>query len=154
MSGNKARHKHRKKLKTECRIPACSAYPAERAFVQTFFADLVVLAEEFHPIPFRTRPLKPPAPMVLRPKPRESRSLPGLPRTFAQPKRERAEARQDSRKGSRHHKSAKARPCEKSHGRVFALRAFRATREISRGFCFERRSLVAPRAYAMRCGRE
>ena len=51
--------------------------------VQTFFADLVVLAEEFHPIPFRTRPLKPPAPMVLRLKTRESRSLPGLPRTFA-----------------------------------------------------------------------
>ena len=50
--------------------------------MQTFFADLVVLAEEFHPIPFRTRPLKPPAPMVLRLKPRESRSLPGLPRTF------------------------------------------------------------------------
>jgi hypothetical protein len=63
--------------------------------VQTFFADLVVLAEEFHPIPFRTRPLKPPAPMVLRLKPRESRSLPGLPRTFAQSKRESAEAKQD-----------------------------------------------------------
>lgn len=45
------------------------------------FADLVVLAGEFHPIPFRTRPLKPPAPMVLRPKPRESRSLPGQQRT-------------------------------------------------------------------------
>ena len=48
-----------------------------------FFAGLVVLAGEFHPIPFRTRPLKPPAPMVLRPKPRESRSLPVLPRTVS-----------------------------------------------------------------------
>src|SRR5437016_12495773 len=46
-----------------------------------FFAGLVVLAGEFHPIPFRTRPLKPPAPMVLRLKPRESRSLPGRQRT-------------------------------------------------------------------------
>ena len=79
MSGNKARHKHRNKLKTECRIPS-SRLPGG-AIVQTFFADLVVLAEEFHPIPFRTRPLKPPAPMVLRLKPRESRSLPVLPRT-------------------------------------------------------------------------
>src|ERR1051325_9050491 len=46
------------------------------------FAGLVVLAGEFHPIPFRTRPLKPPAPMVLRLKPRESRSLPVQPRTL------------------------------------------------------------------------
>ena len=51
------------------------------AFSVLSFAGLVVLAEEFHPIPFRTRPLKPPAPMVLRPKPRESRSLPVLLRT-------------------------------------------------------------------------
>ena len=41
----------------------------------------MVLAGEFYPIPFRTRPSKLPAPMVLRPKPRESRSLPVLPRT-------------------------------------------------------------------------
>src|SRR5262245_64944226 len=46
-----------------------------------FFAGLVVLAGEFHPIPFRTRPLKPPAPMVLRVNTRESRSSPGQPRT-------------------------------------------------------------------------
>jgi hypothetical protein len=46
-----------------------------------FFAGLVVIAGEFHPIPFRTRPLKPPAPMVLRLKTWESRSLPGLLRT-------------------------------------------------------------------------
>ena len=45
------------------------------------FAGLVVLAGEFYPIPFRTRPSKLPAPMVLRLKPRESRSLPVLPRT-------------------------------------------------------------------------
>src|SRR5258707_14023690 len=46
-----------------------------------FFAGLVVIAGEFHPIPFRTRPLKPPAPMVLRVNTRESRSPPGLQRT-------------------------------------------------------------------------
>src|SRR2546421_7835169 len=46
-----------------------------------FFAGLVVIAGEFHPIPFRTRPLKPPAPMVLRVNTRESRSPPGLPNT-------------------------------------------------------------------------
>src|ERR1700740_3295655 len=45
------------------------------------FADLVVIAKEFYPIPFRTRPSKPSASMVLRLKPRESRTLPGLPRT-------------------------------------------------------------------------
>ena len=79
MSGNKARHTA--KLIQECRIQ--SLHLPGGGIVQTFFADLVVLAEEFHPIPFRTRPLKPPAPMVLRLKTRESRSLPGLPRTFA-----------------------------------------------------------------------
>ncbi len=42
------------------------------------FADLVVLAGVPHPIPFRTRSLSPPAPMVLCLKARESRSLPGL----------------------------------------------------------------------------
>ena len=46
-----------------------------------FFAGLVVIAGEFHPIPFRTRPLKPPAPMVLRVNTRESRSPPGLQKT-------------------------------------------------------------------------
>src|SRR5712671_444284 len=49
-----------------------------------FFAGLVVIAGEFHPIPFRTRPLKPPAPMVLRVNTRESRSSPGLQRTDQQ----------------------------------------------------------------------
>ena len=44
------------------------------------FVDLVALPEGPHPIPFRTRSLSPPGPMVLRLKARESRSLPGLPR--------------------------------------------------------------------------
>src|SRR5215472_5141339 len=69
MSGKKSRHLN------------YSVHRVSYCQVQTSFADLVVLAGEFHPIPFRTRPLKPPAPMVLRPKPRESRSLPVLPRT-------------------------------------------------------------------------
>src|SRR5271168_1674556 len=43
------------------------------------FVDLVVLPEGPHPIPFRTRSLSPPGPMVLRLKARESRSSPGLP---------------------------------------------------------------------------
>src|SRR5258708_7696779 len=50
-------------------------------YTSPFFAGLVVIAGEFHPIPFRTRPLKPPAPMVLRVNTRESRSPPGLQRT-------------------------------------------------------------------------
>ena len=41
--------------------------------------DLVVMSEVPHPIPFRTRSLSPPEPMVLRLKARESRSPPGLP---------------------------------------------------------------------------
>src|ERR1700674_3677914 len=45
------------------------------------FAGLVVLAGSLNPIPSRTRPLNFPAPMVVRLKTRESRSLPGLPRT-------------------------------------------------------------------------
>ena len=43
------------------------------------FAGPVALAGSFHPIPFRTRSLKSPAPMVLRLKAWESRSPPGLP---------------------------------------------------------------------------
>ncbi len=42
--------------------------------------DLVAMPEVPHPIPFRTRSLSPPEPMVLRLKARESRSPPGLPR--------------------------------------------------------------------------
>jgi hypothetical protein len=44
----------------------------------TRFNSLVVLAGGLHPIPFRTRPLNPPAPMVLRLKAWESRSPPGF----------------------------------------------------------------------------
>ena len=43
-----------------------------------FLIDLVVMSEVPHPIPFRTRSLSPPEPMVLRLKARESRSPPGL----------------------------------------------------------------------------
>ena len=43
------------------------------------FAGLVALARGANPIPFRTRPSNPSAPMVLCLKARESRSLPGLP---------------------------------------------------------------------------
>ena len=51
--------------------------------VQTLFfivrpVDLVAMPEGPHPIPFRTRSLSPPGPMVLRLKARESRSPPGL----------------------------------------------------------------------------
>ena len=42
------------------------------------FVDLVVLAERLHTIPFRTRKLRAPAPMVLCLKAWESRTLPGL----------------------------------------------------------------------------
>ena len=62
----------------------CATRASPRVGVFLPFADLVVIAEEFHPIPFRTRPLKPSASMVLRPKPRESRTLPGLPRAEKQ----------------------------------------------------------------------
>ena len=52
-------------------IKYCYRFPA------FFSADLVVMAGVPHPIPSRTRPLSPPAPMVLRLKTWESRSLPG-----------------------------------------------------------------------------
>ena len=42
------------------------------------FVDLVAMPEGPHPIPFRTRSLSLPGPMVLRLKARESRSPPGL----------------------------------------------------------------------------
>src|SRR5579872_376958 len=48
------------------------------------FVDLVALPEGPHPIPFRTRSLSLPGPMVLRLKARESRSPPGLPRGCAE----------------------------------------------------------------------
>ena len=83
MSGNKARHKHTIPLQTnwssQCRI-VVHRVGSSRATCFLPFADLVVIAKEFYPIPFRTRPSKPSASMVLRLKPRESRTLPGLPR--------------------------------------------------------------------------
>ena len=49
------------------------------SFSSIRLADLVAMSEVPHPIPFRTRSLSPPEPMVLRLKAWESRSLPGLP---------------------------------------------------------------------------
>ena len=49
------------------------------SFSSVRLADLVAMSEVPHPIPFRTRSLSPPEPMVLRLKARESRSPPGLP---------------------------------------------------------------------------
>ena len=51
------------------------------SFSNPSFAGLVVVAESLNPIPFRTRPLNSPAPMVLSLKTWKSRSLPGLQRT-------------------------------------------------------------------------
>jgi hypothetical protein len=51
----------------------------DRLFFALRFAGLVVIARSLNPIPFRTRPLNFSAPMILRLKTRESRSLPGLP---------------------------------------------------------------------------
>ena len=54
---------------------------ADNVFSQSSIrlVDLVAMSEVPHPIPFRTRSLSPPEPMVLRLKARESRSPPGLP---------------------------------------------------------------------------
>ena len=49
-------------------------------FYHILFVDLVTMPEGPHPIPFRTRSLSLPGPMVLRLKSRESRSSPGLQR--------------------------------------------------------------------------
>src|SRR6201991_4985428 len=81
MSGNKARHKYQQAQIYTVVLCTPSALPAWRGNCFLPFADLVVIAKEFYPIPFRTRPSKPSASMVLRLKPRESRALPGLPRT-------------------------------------------------------------------------
>src|ERR1700733_11897575 len=70
------------------------------------FADLVVIAKEFHPIPFRPRPLTLSASMVLRLKPRESRTLPGLPRA-------------EKKRTTRHHNSKK--PRMRNHAGLFLL---------------------------------
>jgi hypothetical protein len=92
-----------------------------------FFAGLVVLAGEFYPIPFRTRPSKPPAPMVLRLKSRESRSLPVLPRTDV-----------------RFHKYEEPGPARNRLAGLFrftlhallSLRAFHAAGKSRGAFCF------------------
>jgi hypothetical protein len=76
MSGNKARQAN-SDLSVVLFVPLTP--PCVGVFQS--FADLVVIAKEFYPIPFRTRPSKPSASMVLRLKPRESRTLPGLLRT-------------------------------------------------------------------------
>src|SRR4051812_44287830 len=99
MPGNKARRNARSSRAThKTQLGVFRAFREARVSVfadknEASFAGLVVLAGEFHPIPFRTRPLKPPAPMVLRLKPRESRSLPVQPRTFRLVSREHARAR-------------------------------------------------------------
>src|SRR5882762_671266 len=61
--------------------PFAIRYPPFALLHIPSFAGLVVLAGSLNPIPSRTRPLNFPAPMVVRLKTRESRSLPGLPRT-------------------------------------------------------------------------
>src|ERR1051326_2919143 len=61
--------------------PFAIRYPPFALLQIPSFAGLVVLAGSLNPIPSRTRPLNFPAPMVVRLKTRESRSLPGLPRT-------------------------------------------------------------------------
>ena len=63
------------RLVGEVRAPSCAARPACQ---QVRFAGLVDIARAKHPIPSRTRPLSAAAPMVLRPKTRESRSPPNL----------------------------------------------------------------------------
>jgi hypothetical protein len=66
------------------RINPRAAWPAKCSQLASHFpsfAGLVVFAGSLNPIPFRTRPLNSPAPMVLSLKTWKSRSLPGLPRT-------------------------------------------------------------------------
>ena len=55
---------------------SCAQGGAAPAAALVGFPGLVVLARVKHPIPSRTRPLSTAAPMVLRPKTRESRSPP------------------------------------------------------------------------------
>ena len=74
------------------------------------FAGLVALAKGPNPIPFRTRPLNPSAPMVLSLKAWESRSLPGLPITDN--RRQRSEDRQSV-----------SRPLQLIHTRFFSFAA-------------------------------
>ena len=60
-------------------VPLQNAFPLKQCLlVKLDFIDLVAMPEGPHPIPFRTRSLSLPGPMVLRLKARESRSSPGL----------------------------------------------------------------------------
>ena len=63
--------------------PAWSERTRKTSHTHLCFAGLVALARGPNPIPFRTRPLNPSAPMVLSLKAWESRSPPGLPSTDA-----------------------------------------------------------------------
>src|SRR5437868_12641054 len=65
-----------------CFVCQARSFRADDVFTRIGFVDLVVLPGGPHPIPFRTRSLSPPGPMVLRLKARESRSPPGLPRRY------------------------------------------------------------------------
>src|ERR1700757_3072569 len=56
----------------------CACFPDFDVIYHILFVDLVAMPEGPHPIPFRTRSLSLPGPMVLRLKARESRSPPGL----------------------------------------------------------------------------
>src|SRR3954470_14847496 len=58
--------------------------PPKKQTNSILFADLVAMPGVPHPIPFRTRSLSPPGPMVLRLKARESRSPPGPPKGYLQ----------------------------------------------------------------------
>src|SRR5690348_16386480 len=84
-----------------------------------FLAGLVVIARSLYPIPFRTRPSKSSAPMVLGLKAWKSRTPPGLPRT------EQTNPLYDNR----HSKSPAGFP----RGFLFASRHYR--RNVSRTRC-------------------
>ena len=57
-------------------VAVMSVFTSDNVVIR--LADLVAMPGSPHPIPFRTRSLSSPGPMVLRPKARESRSPPGL----------------------------------------------------------------------------
>ena len=128
MSGNKARHTTpQNKLRSPCVVFTNVQSVAQAAGRSLSFADLVVIAKEFYPIPFRTRPSKPSASMVLRLKPRESRTLPGLPRAEIQETRQ-----HNSRKPRRRNPTGLFRWCAcRSQPRVALGRA-----KAPGGFCF------------------
>ncbi len=79
---NGSRHLLCKRLTRAVSFSSRSAAFRFAASVAAFSSGLVVLARGKHPIPSRTRPLRPAAPMVLWPKPWESRSSPNLTKTL------------------------------------------------------------------------